>query len=240
MGLTPINFFGGISIANATGDKFDRGRRFAIRRQMSGEQRRLLEHFDYDYFESDLGYGGYHYDGRYGSVTEQMIRYYGLEPGTRTLDVGCAKGYFVYEFQKRLGRDNQPVAFGCDISEYALNNGKSEVKAQLSRMSAHQLAFPDGEFDLVTSVDTIHNLPEVSADAAICEMMRVSRGKCFVQVASYSTRTEEEALRLWGATVKTFRSCAQWLQCFDRLGYKGEYWLKTFTFLDEIVVGDRS
>lgn len=216
--MKPVNFFEGIGA-----DRQGRRRRFALRKSLTAKQKRIQGQFGYDYFESAFGYGGYHYDGRYGPVAERIIHHYGLGPGSRVLDVGCAKGFLAYEFQKRLC-----LAYGCDISAYALGHCKEEVRPRLFLMSAHRLGFPDAAFDLVVSVDTIHNLPEGLADVAIREMMRVSRGRCFVQLASYSTAAEEEAVRVWGTTVKTFRSAGQWLECFERVGYGGEYWLKVF------------
>jgi SAM-dependent methyltransferase len=214
-----VNFFEGVGASQQA-----RHQRFALRRGLTDKQRRVQGQFGHDYFESEFGYGGYRYDGRYGPVAERIIQHYGLGPGSRVLDVGCAKGFLAFEFQKRLCH-----AFGCDISAYALEHGKEEVRSRLFLMSAHRLGFPDAAFDLVVSVDTIHNLPEDLADVAIREMVRVSRGKCFVQLASYSSAAEEEAFRVWGVTAQTFRSIGQWLECFERTGYGGEYWLKVFT-----------
>jgi hypothetical protein len=83
---------------------------------------------------------------------------------------------------------------------------------------------------LVVSVDTIHNLPPEQAKTAIREIMRVSRGKCFIQITSYSTPLESELLRFWGLAVKTFWDTSQWLECFEEIGYTGEYWFKIMKF----------
>ncbi|MBI2058266.1 MAG: class I SAM-dependent methyltransferase [Nitrospirae bacterium] len=189
--------------------------------------------FGQAYFDSDLGYGGYYYDGRWGTVAEAMIRHYDLKPGQRILDVGCAKGFLAYEFQRRLGADGAPVAFGCDISAYALRHAKAEVRGRFSRMSAHALGFADHSFDLVVSIGTLHNLDEDRADQAVRELMRVSRGLCFLNVASYASPAEEEGLHDWGATVQVFRSMGEWHQCFERIGYGGDYSFSTFTFSQE-------
>ena len=74
---------------------------------------------DYWDGERQYGYGGYSYDGRWRPVAEAMAKHYGLKPGDRILDVGCGKGYLLYEFTQAL--PGVEVA-GLDISEYAISN----------------------------------------------------------------------------------------------------------------------
>ncbi|MEW6238984.1 MAG: class I SAM-dependent methyltransferase [Candidatus Omnitrophota bacterium] len=221
-----VNFFEGICDIKIIKEN-DR-KRTDLRKNISLEQKKLLETFEYEYFDSDLGYGGYFWDGRFAPAAQRMADYYGLGKSSRALDVGCAKGFLVYEFQHLLAGETN--AFGCDISAYALKNGHPEIRPQLIRASAHQIGFLDRSFDLVVSVDAIHNLPEELCDQSLREMMRVSRRKIFLQVASYHTPAEKEALCCWGAALKTLRSAEQWLEAFAKIGYTGEYWFKTFAF----------
>src|ERR1043165_7898650 len=99
---------------------------------------RVLEHpkeecaevaiqFGKDYWDGDrrYGYGGYRYDGRWRVVAEKMARHYGLKPGASVLDVGCGKGFLLYEFTQVL--PGAKVA-GIDLSEYGLAHAKEEVK----------------------------------------------------------------------------------------------------------------
>jgi ubiquinone/menaquinone biosynthesis C-methylase UbiE len=95
-------------------------------------------------------------------------------------------------------------------------------------MSADSLDYPDSSFDLVFSLDVIHNLEPKACDQAILEMMRVSCGHCFLQIASYNDEAQLQRLREWGVTVQTFRSQGDWLSAFARLGYAGDYCFKTF------------
>ena len=46
------------------------------------------------------GYGGYRYDGRWIPVAQDMVKHFGLKPGDRVLDVGCAKGFLVKDLLK--------------------------------------------------------------------------------------------------------------------------------------------
>ena len=47
---------------------------------------------------------------------------------------------------------------GIDISSYAIENAKEEVKDFLNVADCKSLPFEDKEFDYVTSINTIHNL----------------------------------------------------------------------------------
>ena len=209
---------------HSPGCAVDRSRRRALRRSLTDAQRAELGAFEREYFDGPTGYGGYYYDGRHAPAVGEMIARYGLTERSAVLDVGCAKGFMLTEFV-RLGVAN--VA-GCDVSAYALEQAHPEIRVRLRRLSADDLAYPADSFDLVYSVDVVHNLAPEACDRAIREIMRVSRGSCFVQVASFETAEQERALREWGVTVRTFRSKEKWRTAFDRLNYSGEYSFKTF------------
>ena len=56
--------------------------------------------YGFDYWDGDrrFGYGGYKYlPGRWKKAAETLIRDYGLGPGSRILDIGCGKGFLLYE-----------------------------------------------------------------------------------------------------------------------------------------------
>src|SRR5258708_87392 len=92
----------------------------------------LAKKFDFDYWDGDrrTGYGGYHYDGRWRSVAEAMVRHYGIKPGDRVLDVGCGKGFLLHDIMQAV--PGVTVA-GLDISNYAVQNAKEEVRPHLTQ-----------------------------------------------------------------------------------------------------------
>lgn len=202
----------------------DRRERLALRRSLSQRQRTALCEFGEEYFDGPTGYGGYYYDGRHAEVVADMIERYGLTDQSTVLEVGCAKGFMLYEFV----RHGVTGAQGCDISTYAVEHAHEGIRQCLSTMSADDLSYDDRSFDLVYSIDVVHNLPPDGCDQAIREIMRVSRGCCFVQVASFADDDEERALREWGVTVQTLRSKTGWREVFQRLGYRGDYFFKVF------------
>ena len=210
-------------LPNAT-TSVDRTKRLARRRALTESQRAELHRFEGEYFDGPTGYGGYHYDGRHAPVVRKMIERYGLNGSSRVLDIGCAKGFMLCEFVK-LGIGN---AHGCDISRYAVDHGHPLVRDHLRVISADTLDYADESFDFVYSIDAIHNLPPEACDQAIREVARVSRGGSFIQVASFQTTEQEQALRDWGVTVRTLRTMQAWREAFDCVGYRGDYGFKTF------------
>ena len=84
------------------------------------------------YFDGprDYGYGGYRYDGRWLPVARDMVEHFGLKPGMRVLDVGCAKGFLVRDLMTACpGLE----VFGLDISHYAMMNCRAFVQVDSYR-----------------------------------------------------------------------------------------------------------
>src|SRR3990167_5420921 len=78
---------------------------------------KVANKFGRDYWDGDrrYGYGGYKYDGRWQIVARMLIARYKLNNKSKVLDVGCGKGYLLYEIKKLL--HGAPIA-GFDISRY--------------------------------------------------------------------------------------------------------------------------
>jgi ubiquinone/menaquinone biosynthesis C-methylase UbiE len=175
------------------------------------------------YFDGprDYGYGGYRYDGRWVAVAKDMISHFGLKPGMRVLDVGCAKGFLVKDFMIACpGLE----AYGLDISHYALMHCEPETVGRLHLGSADSLPFPDASFDCVISLNTIHNFDRAGAIKAMREIQRVSKGAAFVQVDSYRTPEQKDIFESWVLTARFHDYPQGWIALFAEAGYSGDYY----------------
>lgn len=200
---------------------------FRVLQHDKAECARVAKSFGKDYWDGDrrYGYGGYHYDGRWKPVAEALIAHYGLKSGDRVLDIGCGKGFLLYEM--KLALPGLDVA-GLDISEYALQNAKEEVKPFLLLGSATKLPWPDREFDLIISLSTLHYLFIYDFARAISELERVKRGGSYIVVETYRNEVEKANLIHWQLTCECFYTPDEWLWLFQRFGYTGDYSFVTF------------
>jgi ubiquinone/menaquinone biosynthesis C-methylase UbiE len=175
-----------------------------------------------DYWDGDrqYGYGGMRYDGRWRPVAENMARHYGLKAGSRILDVGCGKGFLLYEFTQAV--PGIEVA-GLDISSYAVENSKEEVRPFLKTGNAIELPFPDKSFDFVVSITTFHNLFNYDLRRALQEVERVGKRHKYVVVESYRDEREKANLLYWQLTCRSFYMPKEWEWFFRESGYTGDY-----------------
>jgi len=182
----------------------------------------LAVKFDKEYWDGtrQTGYGGYKYDGRWRPVAEAMARHYQLKPGATILDVGCGKGFLLYEFTQVV-----PGAkvTGIDISRYAIEHAKEEVQPFLQVGSAAELPFADQSFDLVISINTLHNLYCQDLYKALREIQRVGRKNKYLCVESWRTEEEKANLLYWQFTCEMFCTPQEWEWWFQHTGYTGDH-----------------
>ncbi len=178
--------------------------------------------FGADYWDGDrkYGYGGFYYDGRWAPVAKDMIEHYDLNNSSRVLDVGCGKGFLLYEMKVLL--PNLQI-HGLDISTYALQHAKEEVRPFLDFGRAQELPYEDNYFDLVISLTTLHNLYIYDLAKALKEIERVKRGGSYIVVESYRNEEEKANLMHWQLTCECFFTPAEWEWLFNENGYTGDY-----------------
>jgi SAM-dependent methyltransferase len=188
----------------------------------------LAKKWGFDYWDGDrkICYGGYRYlEGRWEKVARAMVEQYGIKPGDKILDVGCGKGFLLYDFTKVVpGLE----LHGIDISEYAIENAKEEIKDRLQVGNATSLPFPDNYFDFVFSITTLHNLHCYDLDKALREIERVSKKNKYICVESYRTEEEKANLLYWQVTCEAFNTPEEWEWWFKQTGYTGDHSLIYF------------
>ncbi len=185
------------------------------------EHIRISREYGEEYYDGarEYGYGGYSYDGRWQPVAQDIVDHFGLKPGDKVLDVGCAKGFLVKDLLA-LGID----AYGIDVSKYALMNCEPEVVGRLQIGSADDLPFPDGSFDAVLNINSLHNLDREGCIKGAREMERLAPGKGFIQVDSYRTEEQKEIFESWVLTAKFYDYPDGWIEVFREAGYTGDYY----------------
>lgn len=186
------------------------------------EAAKIAKQFEYDYWDGNrkYGYGGYRYDGRWLSVAQAMAAHYEIKAGDRILDVGCGKAFLLWEFTQAV--PGVEVA-GIDISQYAVKNAKEEMRPFLRVGHAKELPYETDAFDLVISLNTLHNLKIFDLFDAMKEIERVGRRHKFICVESYRNEEEKVNLLYWQLTCESFYSPEEWEWIFSRTGYSGDH-----------------
>ncbi len=183
---------------------------------------KIARKYEEDYWDGSRrhGYGGYRYDGRWATVARQMVDFYQLTATSRILDIGCGKGFLLYELTRLLPGCS---ITGIDISKHALANAKEEVRPFLHHHSAcDPLPFADKEFDLAISLTTFHNLPLEKLVPALREMERVAHHK-YLLVESFRDEQELFNLQCWAFTCESYLRPESWNWVYDQAGYTGDY-----------------
>ena len=147
-------------------------------------------------------------------------KYWNLSSDNSVLDVGCGKGFMLYDFLQLI----QGIKLkGIDISEYAIKNSLPEVKNLIQVANAKKLPFPDNSFDFVISINTVHNLEKSECAKALKEISRVCKKNAFITVDAFNNEEEKNRMYAWNLTAKTILSTDQWIELFEEVGYTGDY-----------------
>jgi len=193
--------------------------------RMTNEKPEIIEiskKYDFDYWDGDrkYGFGGFKYDGRWKTVAEDLAEHYNLKAGDSVLDVGCGKGYLLYDLTQVV--PGLKVS-GVDISKYAIDNAKEEIKPYVEVADAVKLPYPDDSFDLIISLNTLHNLYVQDLKKAVQEIERVGKKDKYVVVEAYRNEREKFNMMCWVLTGECFFSEDEFEWLLKEFGYTGDY-----------------
>lgn len=188
------------------------------------EDRRIARQFGKDFFDGDrrTGYGGFNYMPRFWQpVIPTFQQHFKLDKNSSVLDAGCAKGFMLYDMMQAI--PGIKVA-GIDVSSYAIENCKEEVRPYLKVADVQEMPFADKSFDVVISINTIHNLELDGLKRALREIQRIQKRGAFITVDAYRTEEEKQRMYAWNLTAKTILHVDEWIELFAEVGYTGDYY----------------
>jgi SAM-dependent methyltransferase len=186
--------------------------------------RAIARRFDREFFDGDRahGYGGFSYSARFWQpVVPTFQAHFNLKAGSSVLDVGCAKGFMLHDMAELIPG---LTVKGVDISDYAIENAIADMRAHVQVANATQLPFPDKSFDVVISINTIHNLAREACGQALREIERVARHGAFITVDAYRDEAERRRMEAWNLTALTMMNVEEWKAFFAAVGYTGDYY----------------
>ena len=191
-----------------------------------GPTRNMDPTFGVNYFDGtrDQGYGGYRYDGRWKPIAEDAVRRYGLKRGSRVLDVGCGKGFFLVDLLKVCPGVE---VVGVDVSSYAIANAEADIKPFVSVASADDLSqFADHSFDFVCGMNSLHFLtPDLRKAAEEGDHAR--RQEREVPSCSSTRSLHRSSATVAGLGARSSTPSSRWMtgtRCSRAIGYDGDYW----------------
>ena len=188
------------------------------------KDRKIAREFGRDFFDGDRknGYGGFNYHPRFWQhVIPTFCNHFNLSADSSVLDVGCAKGFMLHDMAELIPGI---TVKGIDISDYAIENTIESMKYHVQVADAKALPFEDNSFDVVISINTVHNLEREECGKALQEIERVSNECSFITVDAYHNNEEKEAMLSWNLTGKTIMHVDEWKIFFDEIGYRGDYY----------------
>ena len=177
---------------------------------------------DREYYDGDRinGYGGYKYDGRWKNFLPKIIKKYSLKKGSKVLDLGCKKGFFLKDLKDMVPGIKMK---GIENHKYPINHSHPEVRRYLKYSSFYNLKFKNKSFDFVFAFNSVYmqNLGDIIN--TLKEIQRVSK-KSYVVLASCNSDAERNLFYKWTLLGTTILLEKEWLELFKLIGYKGDYY----------------
>ena len=192
------------------------------RKIISDKEKELALEFNYEYFDGPrkLGLGGYKYiEGYWSDVVEDFVSFYKLDTNSSLLDVGCGKGFTLFDFCKKIP---EMRIRGLEFSQYCINNALPVIRPHIDFGCCSSLPYDSNTFDLAISIATIHNLDKYGVKRSLKELIRVSK-KSYIKVNGFRNDLDKEKLNQWNLVAKTILHVDEWEDLFNEVGYDREW-----------------
>ncbi|MDC0234499.1 class I SAM-dependent methyltransferase [Candidatus Pelagibacter sp.] len=191
---------------------------------------------DQNFFDGDRdnGYGGYKYDGRWSNVAKKISEEYSINNSSSILHINSEKGYLIYDFKKLFPKLK---VLGIETSDYAIKNSIDDIKSNILKVENYlNLKFTDNSFDFVLAIGVVYALSLTDAISCIKEIQRVSKGKSFINLASYETEKDYQLFKKWSLLGTSFYKKKDWIEILKTCNYTGDYFFtnaQTLNLQDE-------
>ena len=136
------------------------------------------------------------------------------------MDVGCGKGFFLSDIKILLPGIK---VYGLDKSKYAISKAQNSIKRNLKYGCASKLPWKSKFFDLVISINTLHNLYNYELFSSLREIERVGKKNKYICVESYRNEKEKVNLLYWQVTCEGFYTPQEWKWWFKKSKYTGDH-----------------
>src|SRR5581483_7750414 len=160
-------------------------------------------------------------------AAKAIAKYYKLAVDDWIMDIGCGKGFLLYEFHKLGFKET----IGVDTSNYAIKAAEKHfiesseefyMTAGWEVNSATYVPLWSNQIDFIYSINVLHNLCYTELKQAIKEMVRLGKQKMYICVESYRNEDELYNLQCWALTCQSFYSPDDWKEILADNGYKGD------------------
>ena len=97
------------------------------------------------------------------------------------------------------------------------------VKSNIEKAPFTKLPFDENEFDLVLALGAVYTLNLGDAIQCLKEIQRVSKGKSFITLGSYTNEESFKLFRNWTLLGTTILHEKEWVEVLKHVGYTGDY-----------------
>lgn len=186
-------------------------------------ERIIASYRDKNLFDGDrkFGYGGFKYDGRWIKIAKKICKRYNLSNSSSILQLGCEKGYLLHDIKTIY--PNIKI-FGVEQSKYAIAKSMKSVKKNITFGPYTKLNFKKNKFDFVLAIGVIYSLNLTDAISSLKEIIRVSKGKSFINLSSYSNNNDYWLFKHWTLLGSTLLKEKEWIEVLKHVNYQGDFY----------------